>query len=640
MWSSNPLSVVPIAHIIWDPHFGSESLDAYSSCGSNVSVLGAYSGVYNWLYLAGFVNSYQLYQATIASQILSVFFLLLAKLHLAFFEDMLNWFAPSSPATGASYTRPSASYLWTLRILQSCFDLTWLRLNYHLGALLGVTSLCWSGHIIHVSLPSVLSSYSNPSESSPLFKIGDLVPIFTAHWSEYGSNVLSFRGGINPSTTSLYLTDLAHHHVCIGVLFLWLGHIFGSTSRSLGVEFRDLISLSNAGALSNTVVNSLHLQISLSLIGLSLAASVTCQHSYSLLPYPFLVYDTVSTISLYVHHVWISSLLILGAFSHASIFLVRDYSVDSSAENDPILVLLQQKACVVSHLSWISLWLGFHTCAIFVHNDTVVAFGEPDKQILFEPICANFIQGFSVGYAYSMSCIQVEPSALSSFDSIFLPLSPGDFLSHHSIALSLHVTTLISLKGALDARGSRLMPDKIDFGFSFSCDGPGRGGTCDLSSWDSFYLAFFWMLNTDAWIIFYSHWRLLTLENPSLFAESSTYLYGWFRDYLWSNSSSLINGYSPQGVNDLALFCWAFLAAHLCWAVGFMFLISWRGYWQELLDNLLYSHLTTPILMDLWQGDHYSPVAISIVQARFIGLFHFSVGFIATYFSFLIASTL
>ncbi|GKE06168.1 putative reverse transcriptase domain-containing protein [Tanacetum coccineum] len=41
---------------------------------------------------------------------------------------------------------------------------------------------------------------------------------------------------------------------------------------------------------------------------------------------------------------------------------------------------------------------------------------------------------------------------------------PGDFLAHHAIALGLHTTTLILVKGALDARGSKLMPDKKDFG--------------------------------------------------------------------------------------------------------------------------------------------------------------------------------
>jgi photosystem I P700 chlorophyll a apoprotein A2 len=44
------------------------------------------------------------------------------------------------------------------------------------------------------------------------------------------------------------------------------------------------------------------------------------------------------------------------------------------------------------------------------------------------------------------------------------------------------------------------MPDKKDFGYSFPCDGPGRGGTCDISAWDAFYLAVFWMLNTIGWV--------------------------------------------------------------------------------------------------------------------------------------------
>ena len=42
---------------------------------------------------------------------------------------------------------------------------------------------------------------------------------------------------------------------------------------------------------------------------------------------------------------------------------------------------------------------------------------------------------------------------------------------------------------------SELMPDKVSFGYGFPCDGPGRGGTCDISAFDGLYLAIFWMLN-------------------------------------------------------------------------------------------------------------------------------------------------
>jgi photosystem I P700 chlorophyll a apoprotein A2 len=144
------------------------------------------------------------------------------------------------------------------------------------------------------------------------------------------------------------------------------------------------------------------------------------------------------------------------------------------------------------------------------------------------------------------------------------------------------------------------------------------------------------MVNTGAWITFYFHWKHIYLAT---FDESSTYLNGWFRDYLWFNSTPLIHGYNTFGANDLSIWAWAFLGAHLCWASGFMFLISWRGYWQELIDIILYMHLKTPILYNLWNGDIYTPVALSIVQARFVGLVHFSTGFILTYTAFIIGAT-
>ena len=65
---------------------------------------------------------------------------------------------------------------------------------------------------------------------------------------------------------------------------------------------------------------------------------------------------------------------------------------------------------------------------------------------------------------------------------------------------------------------------------------------------------------------------------------------GWLRDYLWFNSSQLINGYSPLGVTKNAVWDWMFLFGHLIWATGFMFLISWRGYWQELIESIVWAH--------------------------------------------------
>ena len=185
-------------------------------------------------------------------------------------------------------------------------------------------------------------------------------------------------------------------------------------------------------------------------------------------------------------------------------------------------------------------------------------------------------------YGYSILSPIYSVGAYSILDTALLPIGPADLLAHHAIALGLHTTVLILVKGSLDIRGSRLIPDKHQLSLSFPCDGPGRGGTCDTSTWDSMYLAMFWTLNTVAWTLFYFHWKNLTVwqSNTTAFSEGGTYLMAWFRDYLWFNSSPLIRGYSLYGLNDTSTWTWTFLAAHLCWATGFTPLISWRGYWQ------------------------------------------------------------
>jgi photosystem I P700 chlorophyll a apoprotein A2 len=295
-------------------------------------------------------------------------------------------------------------------------------------------------------------------------------------------------------------------------------------------------------------------------------------------------------------------------------------------------------------------YLAFHVLGVYVHNDTVTAFGSLGwtaglRALLIEPVFAQIVQEFSgkalYGTRISFGDLMLDRVNKSFGSFIFAPSLQGDLLAAHAIALGLHLTTLILLKGSLDARRSKLMPDKIHVGFHFACDGPGRGGTCDISAWDSVYLATFWALNTGAWTMFYFHWKHITLwQNAAFqFDEGSSYLNAWFRDYLWFNSAPLIGAYDALGVNDLSVWAWIFLAAHLCWATGFMFLISWRGYWQELIDIILYMHLKTPILYDLFSGGVYTPVALSIVQARFVGLVHFSTGLIFTYAAFIIGST-
>ncbi|CAN1198639.1 Photosystem I P700 chlorophyll a apoprotein A1 [Linum perenne] len=555
-------------------------------------------------------------------------------------------------------------------------------LNHHLAGLLGLGSLSWAGHQVHVSLPinQFLNAGVDPKEIPlphefilnrdllaqlyPSFAEG-ATPFFTLNWSKY-SEFLTFRGGLDPVTGGLWLTDIAHHHLAIAILFLIAGHMY-RTNWGIGHSIKDILE-SHKGpftgqghkGLYEILTTSWHAQLALNLAMLGSLTIVVAHHMYSMPPYPYLATDYGTQLSLFTHHMWIGGFLIVGAAAHAAIFMVRDYD-PTTRYNDLLDRVLRHRDAIISHLNWVCIFLGFHSFGLYIHNDTMSALGRPqdmfsDTAIQLQPVFAQWIQNThalapsvtapgataSTSLAWGGRSIWL-PGWLNaineSSNSLFLTIGPGDFLVHHAIALGLHTTTLILVKGALDARGSKLMPDKKDFGYSFPCDGPGRGGTCDISAWDAFYLAVFWMLNTIGWVTFYWHWKHITLwqGNVSQFNESSTYLMGWLRDYLWLNSSQLINGYNPFGMNSLSVWAWMFLFGHLVWATGFMFLISWRGYWQELIETLAWAHERTPLANLIRWRD--KPVALSIVQARLVGLTHFSVGYIFTYAAFLIAST-
>jgi photosystem I P700 chlorophyll a apoprotein A2 len=656
-WVQDPLNVRPIAHAIWDPHFGAPAVDAFTQAGASNPVNIAYSGVYHWWYTIGMRSNSDLYQGSVFLLILAAVMLFAGWLHLQpKYRPSLSWFKNAES-----------------------------RLNHHLAGLFGVSSLAWTGHLVHVAIPESRGQHVGWDNflSTPPHPAG-LAPFFSGNWGVYAQNpdtashvfgtsegagtaILTFLGGFHPQTESLWLTDIAHHHLAIAVIFIIAGHMY-RTNFGIGHSIKEILNAHKPPkgglgdghkGLYDTLNNSLHFQLALALASLGVVTSLVAQHMYSLPPYAFIAKDYTTQAALYTHHQYIAGFIMVGAFAHGAIFLVRDYDPEQN-KNNVLYRVLEHKEAIISHLSWVSLFLGFHTLGLYVHNDVVVAFGTPEKQILIEPVFAQWIQAAHGKALYGFDVLLSNPDSIattawpnsgnvwlpgwldainSGTNSLFLTIGPGDFLVHHAIALGLHTTTLILVKGALDARGSKLMPDKKDFGYAFPCDGPGRGGTCDISAWDSFYLSMFWMLNTIGWVTFYWHWKHLGIwqGNVAQFNESSTYLMGWLRDYLWLNSSQLINGYNPYGMNNLSVWAWMFLFGHLVWATGFMFLISWRGYWQELIETLVWAHERTPLAnLVRWKD---KPVALSIVQGRLVGLAHFTVGYVLTYAAFLIAST-
>ena len=502
------------AHAIRDPHFGAS---AALSNASSLSVVST-SGLYQWYFTVGMTSESQLLHA--ASFLCATGAGLLVA---AFFHSR------------SVFTGSLAASSWQALV------------NHHLGAMLGTASLAWAGHLVHVALPvsrgaqvdgfAVFTQLCHPLSLAPFLSFNwasyaaqpdGIAHVFGSTDSAGGSAILTFLGGLLPASDSLYLTDIAHHHLAVGIVAVLLGAVAN------GVKFSSAL-----------LPESLHYQLAWALAALGTASSGGAPHIDALPPYAYL--DKVSHAGLYTHHQYIAGFFLCGAFAHGAIYLVRDDSFNSPGWFAKLV--MQHRAFIISHLSYVSLFLGFHTLGLYVHNDVVQVCACPEKMIGIAPVFAQWIQvahGNTLGFS----------------------ISSGDVLVHHGIALGLHVTTLILLKAALNGRSSKLFPDKVAFGYGFPCDGPGRGGTCDISAWDGFYLAVFWMLNTIGWTTFYWHWKHIALwtDNLGLFQDSSTYLMGWFRDYLWFNSSQLINGYNPFGFNSLSVWAWTFLLGHLIWA--------------------------------------------------------------------------
>ena len=99
------------------------------------------------------------------------------------------------------------------------------RLNYHLSVLLGLTSILWSGHLVHVAVP-----YSRASGS-----LLHLVSLFKGDWTAYSLK-----------------SDIVHHHLALGAVTVWSAHVYSSIYISIGHRMRDISSASALSVLTSS----------------------------------------------------------------------------------------------------------------------------------------------------------------------------------------------------------------------------------------------------------------------------------------------------------------------------------------------------------------------------------------------------
>ncbi|KAI9391211.1 hypothetical protein POPTR_007G061621v4 [Populus trichocarpa] len=339
---------------------------------------------------------------------------------------------------------------------------------------------------------------------------------------------------------------------------------------------------------------------------------VVAHHMYSMPPYPYLATDYGTQLSLFTHHMWIGGFLIVGAVAHAAIFMVRDYD-PTTRYNDLLDRVLRHRDAIISHLNWVCIFLGFHSFGLYIHNDTMSALGRPqdifsDTAIQLQPVFAQWIQNthaLAPGATASTSLTWGGDDLVAvGGDGCFVTYSIRNrgFLFWYIHAFTIHVTVLILLKGVLFARSSRLIPDKANLGFRFPTWKRGD----KVSAWDHVFLGLFWMYNA---------------------ISSSITINGWLRDFLWAQASQVIQSYG----SSLSAYGLFFLGAHFVWAFSLMFLFSGRGYWQELIESIVWAHNKFKV------APATQPRASRIIQGRAVGVTHYLLGGIATTWAFFLA---
>jgi photosystem I P700 chlorophyll a apoprotein A1 len=401
------------------------------------------------------------------------------------------------------------------------------------------------------------------------------------------------------------------------------------------------------------LTGSWHAQLAVNLAMLGSLSIIVAHHIYAIPPYPYLAVDYGTQLSLFTHHIWIGGFCIVGARAHRAIFLIRDYEPRNNY-NNLLDRVIRHRDAMISHLNWVCIFLGFHGFGLYIHNDTISALGRPqdifrDTSIQLQPVFAQWVQNIHfVAPRRTAPAEALATSAVWGGERIsvggkvaIMPISLGttDFMVHHIHAFTIHVTALILLKGVLYARSSRLIPDKANLGFRFPCDGPGRGGTCQISAWDHIFLGLFWMYNSISVVIFHFSWKIQSDVWGSVskagishitggnFRQSANTVNGWLRDFLWAQSSQVIQSYGSA----LSAYGLVFLGAHFVWAFSLMFLFSGRGYWQELIESIVWAHNKLKVAPSI------QPRALSITQGRAVGVAHYLLGGIATTWSFFLA---
>ena len=203
-----------------------------------------------------------------------------------------------------------------------------------------------------------------------MYKRQGLVPFFSLQWGEY-SDFLTFKGGLNPVTGGLWLSDTAHHHLALAVLFIVAGHMY-RTNWGIGHSMKEILEahkgpFTGAGhtGLYEILTTSWHAQLAINLAMMGSLSIIVAHHMYAMPPYPYIATDYATQLSLFTHHMWIGGFCIVGGAAHGAIFMVRDYN-PAKNYNNLLDRVVRHRDSIISHLNWVCIFLGFHSFGLYL----------------------------------------------------------------------------------------------------------------------------------------------------------------------------------------------------------------------------------------------------------------------------------
>ena len=141
----------------------------------------------------------------------------------------------------------------------------------------------------------------------------------------YGNCLLSCIA--NSIGSTLGQADQSHNQFAVEIVTDLGAHLTLNVSFGFGHFVDNIVSVHGTTHTQTLILNyAVHLLLCVSLAGMSVLVSITSQQCYALNPFWYLSFDLVSYISLWVHHQYISCIIIVGCLSHAGISLVQDHS--------------------------------------------------------------------------------------------------------------------------------------------------------------------------------------------------------------------------------------------------------------------------------------------------------------------------